>query len=156
MCKANITSSVKRKASHSGRPFSILTRFNSVSTLRSAIELKGVFDQIQAAEQAGNLSPEEKRKLEEQAAEKGLQALFKGTKLEIESVLRDVCDRVLEDVSITREKGQLRAVALQIMGEAFMATKKDAAGEVGDDSEYVKVETKNSRARSSTSGMPTR
>jgi len=48
-----------------------------VSTLRSAIELKTVFDQIQAAEKAGNLSPEEKKKLEEQAAEKGLQALFK-------------------------------------------------------------------------------
>ena len=51
--------------------------FASVSTLRSAIELKSVFDQIQAAEKAGNLSPEEKKKLEEQAAEKGLQALFK-------------------------------------------------------------------------------
>ena len=41
------------------------------------MELKGVFEQIQAAEKAGNLSPEEKRRLEEQAAEKGLQALFK-------------------------------------------------------------------------------
>lgn len=50
---------------------------HSVSTLRSAIELKSVFDQIQAAEKAGNLSPEERKKLEEQAAEKGLQALFK-------------------------------------------------------------------------------
>jgi hypothetical protein len=49
----------------------------SVSTLRAAIELKSVFDQIQAAEKAGNLSPEEKKRLEEQAAEKGLQALFK-------------------------------------------------------------------------------
>ena len=48
-----------------------------VSTLRSAIELKSVFDQIQAAEKAGNLSPEEKKRLEESAAEKGLQALFK-------------------------------------------------------------------------------
>jgi hypothetical protein len=51
--------------------------FDSVSTLRAAIELKSVFDQIQAAEKAGNLSPEEKKRLEEQAAEKGLQALFK-------------------------------------------------------------------------------
>jgi hypothetical protein len=41
------------------------------------MELKAVFDQIQAAESGGNLTPEEKRKLEEQAAEKGLQALFK-------------------------------------------------------------------------------
>lgn len=55
----------------------VLTHGHSVSTLRSAIELKSVFDQIQAAERAGNLSPEEKKKLEETAAEKGLQALFK-------------------------------------------------------------------------------
>ena len=48
-----------------------------MSTLRSAIELKAVFDQIQQAEQSGSLSPEEKKRLEEQAAEKGLHALFK-------------------------------------------------------------------------------
>lgn len=54
-----------------------LIAIQSVSTLRSAIELKSVFDQIQAAEKAGNLGPEEKKRLEEQAAEKGLQALFK-------------------------------------------------------------------------------
>ncbi|KAG6889620.1 hypothetical protein C0992_004576 [Termitomyces sp. T32_za158] len=117
----------------------------TVSTLRSAIELKSVFDQIQAAEKAGNLTPEEKRKLEEQAAEKGLQALFKGTKLEIESVLRETCDNVLEDSSISRDKAQLRAVALQILGEAFMAARKDDVP--NEESEYVKVETKNSRAR---------
>ena len=54
-----------------------MTFKNRVSTLRAAIELKGVFDQIQAAEKAGNLSPEDKKRLEEQAAEKGIQALFK-------------------------------------------------------------------------------
>ncbi|KAG6840943.1 hypothetical protein C0991_003127 [Blastosporella zonata] len=118
----------------------------TVSTLRSAIELKSVFDQIAAAEKAGNLTPEEKKKLEEQAAEKGLQALFKGAKLEIESVLRETCDRVLEDPNITRDKAQLRAVALQILGEAFMTARKDE-GPSNEDSEYVKVETKNSRAR---------
>jgi hypothetical protein len=41
------------------------------------LSLKSVFYQIQAAEKAGNISPKEKRKLEEQAAEKGIQALFK-------------------------------------------------------------------------------
>lgn len=45
--------------------------------MRAALELKNVFEQIQAAEKAGSLDPEQKRKLEEQAAEKGLQALFK-------------------------------------------------------------------------------
>lgn len=41
------------------------------------MELKSVFEQLQAAEVAGNLSPEERQRLEEQAAEKGVQALFK-------------------------------------------------------------------------------
>ncbi|KAF7986759.1 hypothetical protein HWV62_20344 [Athelia sp. TMB] len=115
----------------------------TVSTLRSAIELKSVFDQIQAAEKAGNLSPEEKKRLEESAAEKGLQALFKGTKLEVESVLRETCDRVLGDPTIPPSKANLRAVALQILGEAYASAQKDAP----EDSEYVKVETKASRER---------
>ncbi|KAL0948193.1 hypothetical protein HGRIS_010801 [Hohenbuehelia grisea] len=122
----------------------------TVSTLRSAIELKTVFDQIQAAEKAGNLSPEEKRRLEESAAEKGLQALFKGTKLEIESVLRETCDRVLNDPALANvpDKAELRATALQILGEAYMAARKDADGAGGvDESEYVRVDTKNSRKR---------
>ena len=136
-----------------------------VSTLRSAIELKSVFDQIQAAEKNGNLNPEERKKLEEQAAEKGLQALFKvlllslpppypvvypntftdtqGTKLEIESVLRETCERVLSDPNIPPQKAVLRAVALQVLGEAYMSVKKD----IQEDSEYVRVETKNSRER---------
>ncbi|GBE85685.1 DnaJ-domain-containing protein [Sparassis latifolia] len=123
----------------------------TVSTLRAAMDLKNVFEQIQAAEKAGNLSPEDKRRLEEQAAEKGLQALFKGAKLEIESVLRETCDRVLEDPSIPRAKAQLRAIALLILGEAYMAVKKDHE-EGREESEYVKVETKNSRQRDAQRG----
>ncbi|EIW77865.1 DnaJ-domain-containing protein [Coniophora puteana RWD-64-598 SS2] len=116
----------------------------TVSTLRAAIELKGVFDQIQAAEKAGNLTPEEKQRLEEQAAEKGVQALFKGAKLEIESVLRETCDRILEDPKVSRDKAQLRAIGLQILGEAYTAVRKD---ESTDESEYVRVDTRHSRER---------
>ncbi|KAK7018636.1 DnaJ-domain-containing protein [Favolaschia claudopus] len=124
----------------------------TVSTVRSAIELKAVFDQIQAAERAGNMSPEAKQKLEEQAAEKGLQALFKGAKLEIESVLRETCERVLEDPSISREKSILRAVALQILGEAYAAVSKDGSAiGIGDDSEYVRIDPR--RPRDSTGGQ---
>jgi len=105
------------------------------------MELKAVFDQIQAAERDGNLNPEEKRKLEEQAAEKGLQALFKGAKLEIESVLRETCDKVLEDPSITPAKANLRAVALQILGEAYTSARKEDEDRK-EESEYVKIDTK--------------
>lgn len=75
---------------------------------------------------------------------------FQGTKLEIESVLRETCDRVLEDPSIPRTKATLRAVALQIMGEAFMAVKKEQ-DEATADSEYVRIETKNSRQKEGSS-----
>ena len=139
---------------------------HSVSTLRAALELKAVFDQIQAAETAGNLSPEEKKRLEDQAAEKGIQALFKvrtflawrgnidvnacfqGTKLEVESVLRETCDRVLGDPSIPREKAHLRAVALQMLGQAYTSVRKEQ-DEAKEEAEYVRVETKNSRERAS-------
>ena len=79
MFKENTTFSVKRTTFFLLLPtcFELANIKNRVSTLRSAIELKAVFDQIQAAEKAGNLSAEDKKRLEEQAAEKGLQALFK-------------------------------------------------------------------------------
>ena len=158
-CKENITFLARRTplTFHRAHRHSLL--LHRVSTVRSAIELKAVFDQIQAAERDGNLSPEEKRKLEEQAAEKGLQALFKvsrtplplqplshtpqGAKLEIESVLRETCDKVLEDPSITPAKANLRAVALQILGEAYVSVRK-VDEERREESEYVRIDTKGS------------
>lgn len=119
------------------------------STLKSAIELKSVFDQIQAAEKAGNLSPEEKKRLEESAAEKGLQALFKGAKLEIESVLRETCDRVLANPALSPKQLHLRALALQILGDAYVRTRKDGEGG-GAESDYVRIDTKASRDRERT------
>ena len=79
---------------------------------------------------------------------------MQGAKLEIESVLRETCDRVLEDPSIPRAKAQLRAVALQILGEAYMSVRKDTDSIEGanEESEYVRVETKNSRKRDSQRG----
>ncbi|CAE6450123.1 unnamed protein product [Rhizoctonia solani] len=120
----------------------------TVSTVRSALELKQVFDQIAEAEKSG-MSPEQKKKLEEQAAEKGLRALFKGAKLEIESVLRETCDRVLADPTLQSSKLHLRAEALQILGEAYLGVKKD--GDASED-DYVRVETKASRQRAEKEG----
>lgn len=76
MSKANTMSSAKRARSY--YPFTLPTKLIFfIFAVYQHSELKSVFDQIQAAEKAGNLSPEEKKKLEGKAAEKGLQALFK-------------------------------------------------------------------------------
>ncbi|GAA5845022.1 hypothetical protein JCM3766R1_004851 [Sporobolomyces carnicolor] len=71
----------------------------TVSTVRSAYALKDVFDAIQKAEESG-VSADEKKKLEDKAAQMGLHALFKGAKLEVESVIREVCDRVLSPTGV--------------------------------------------------------
>lgn len=88
---------------------------------------------MQAAEGAG-LPAEAMRKLEEQAAEQGMRTLWKvhlhlpcrvqladapcqGAKLEVESVVRETCERVLSDPSVSREKQALRVVALGFMGD---------------------------------------
>lgn len=109
------------------------------STVRAALELKSVFEEIQKAESQG--LPEEKRKeLEEKAAAKGLAALFKGAKLEVESVIREVCDRILHEKGVSESELDNRAAALEILGEVYSAVKKDES--LGSDAEYVKVDKK--------------
>ncbi|TNY21712.1 X-domain of DnaJ-containing-domain-containing protein [Rhodotorula diobovata] len=104
--------------------------FNAtVSTVRSAYALKDVYEAIQKAEQSG-LPEEEKRKLEDKAAQMGLHALFKGAKLEVESVVREVCDRLLltlapEEANVPLPTLRKRAVALGILGEVYCAVQKD-------------------------------
>ena len=79
---------------------------------------------------------------------------MQGAKLEIESVLRETCHRLLEDPSVPRAKAQLRAVALQILGEAYMSVRKEE-DERREESEYVRIETSGSRKRDSYRAAPT-
>lgn len=68
---------------------------------------------------------------------------MQGAKLEIESVLRETCDRVLSpEPPIPQQKLVLRATALDIMGEAFMAVQKESTGAGPLEGGYVHVQTK--------------
>nr|ODN95982.1 chaperone regulator [Cryptococcus depauperatus CBS 7855] len=116
---------------------------DTFSTVRSAIELKQVFEKLQAAERSG-MSPEELRKLEEHAAEQGMRTMWKGVKLEVESVIRDTCEKVLSDPTVSKEKLHLRAVALGMMGEAFLSVNKEGALPTDD---FVRIETPVSKQR---------
>ncbi|WFD25125.1 hypothetical protein MNAN1_000088 [Malassezia nana] len=73
---------------------SIHTVRETFSTFHAALELKKVFEELAKAEDEG-ITEERKKQLEDEAAEKGLRALFKSAKLEVESIVREVCDRVL-------------------------------------------------------------
>lgn len=54
---------------------------------------------------------------------------------------------MLEDPQIPPGKANLRAVALQILGEAYAGAKKEIGEGESEESEYVRVETKTSRER---------
>lgn len=65
------------------------------------------------------LTDEEKRQLEADVTAKSMEALWRATKLEIESVERDVCDRVLNDSTCPRELLRRRCQALSKIGELW-------------------------------------
>lgn len=96
-----------------------------VSAIRAAVEHKAVFEQIRQGEESGTLSAEEKKCLEDQAAEKGLHSLFKGAQLEVGVVLQHTCDTVLHDPTISSDTAVWRAAALQVRGEVFMAVRDE-------------------------------
>ncbi|CAG8653811.1 9718_t:CDS:2, partial [Racocetra persica] len=98
----------------------------TISTLRSAIDLQQSFKELQKAEQEG-VNAQEKSKLEEATATKGLTALWKGSKLEVEGVLREVCDRVLSDPSVSKTVLKKRAEGLKIIGAVYENVKGDVA-----------------------------
>lgn len=98
----------------------------TVGTLRTALDLQSSFSELQKAEEKG-LTEEERSKLEEAAAAKGLQAIWRGSKLEVESVLRDVCDKVLGDEQATRETRRARANALRIIGNVYTKVRPDVS-----------------------------
>lgn len=68
-------------------------------------------------------------------------------------MLRETCDRVLNDPAISRNTAVLRAAALQILGDVFAAVQKER-DESREDSEYVRIETKNSRQRAYSRSAP--
>ncbi|KAI3646072.1 hypothetical protein MP228_009000 [Amoeboaphelidium protococcarum] len=91
------------------------------------------------------LTPEERQRLELHAAEKGLDAIWRGCKMEIQCTVRDVCDGLLnpKDVSASgsltsvsslselppnaqvKELLRRRAKALVIIGKVYQSIKKD-------------------------------
>lgn len=68
----------------------------------------------------------------------------KGAKLEVEAVVREACEQVLTEPGVPREKLVMRATALNLAADAFLAIKKEGAEPI---EEFVKVETPASKQR---------
>lgn len=78
-------------------------------------------EEMARAEEKGgeDWTDEKKAEYEKRVTGKILAAAWRGSKFEVQSVLRDVCDKVLNDKHIKPEKKLARANGLFIIGEMF-------------------------------------
>ena len=91
------------------------------STISTAIDAQMTMEEMAKAEEKGgeDWTDERKAEMERRVTGKILAAAWKGSRFEIQSVLREVCDKVLNDKSVRIEKRVERAHALVICGTIF-------------------------------------
>jgi hypothetical protein len=91
------------------------------NTISSAIDAQMTMEEMAKAEEKGgeDWTDEKKSEYERRVTGKILTAAWRGSKFEIQSVLRDVCDDVLNDKKVPMAKRLERAQALVICGEIY-------------------------------------
>lgn len=89
------------------------------NTISSAIDAQATMEEMARLEEAGGeeWTDEKRAEYERRVTGKILTAAWRGSKFEIQSVLRDVCDAVLSDKKVPLQKRLERAQALVIIGE---------------------------------------
>ncbi|KAL1984308.1 hypothetical protein VTN96DRAFT_9266 [Rasamsonia emersonii] len=97
------------------------------TTISTAIDAQMTMEEMAKLEEKGGAdwTDEKKAEYEKKVTGKILAAAWRGSKFEIQSVLRDVCDKVLGDKSIKLEKRIERAHALVIIGTIFQNAERD-------------------------------
>jgi hypothetical protein len=91
------------------------------NTISSAIDAQMTMEEMAKAEEKGGeeWTDEKKVEYERRVTGKILTAAWRGSKFEIQSVLRDVCDDILNDKKVPMSKRLERAQALIISGEVY-------------------------------------
>ena len=90
-------------------------------TVSTAIQAQMEIEEMAKMEEKGGeeWTDEKRAEYEKRVTGKILAAAWRGSKYEIQSVLRDVCDNVLYDKKVKTEKRIERAQALVVIGELF-------------------------------------
>ena len=91
------------------------------NTISSAIDAQMTMEEMAKLEEKGgeDWTDEKKAEYEARVTGKILGAAWRGSKFEIQGVLRDVCDKVLNDKSVKQDKRMERAQALVIAGGVY-------------------------------------
>ena len=90
-------------------------------TVSTAISAQMEIEEMARAEEKGGMdwTDEKRAEYEKRVTGKILAAAWRGSRFEIQSVLRDVCDIVLYDKTVKMDKRIERAHALVVIGEMF-------------------------------------
>ena len=96
------------------------------NTISSAIDAQVTMEEMAKAEEKGgeDWTDEKKAEYERRVTGKILAAAWKGSRFEITGVLREVCDRVLNDKSVKLEKRVERAHAMVICGTIYQNVRR--------------------------------
>ncbi|KAI6892228.1 DnaJ-domain-containing protein, partial [Hortaea werneckii] len=96
-------------------------------TVSTAISAQMEIEEMARMEERGgeDWTDEKKAEFEKRVTGKILAAAWRGSKYEIQGVLRDVCDVVLYDKKVKMDKRIERAQALVIIGEMFAKAERD-------------------------------
>ena len=91
------------------------------NTISTAIDAQMTMEEMAKMEEKGgeDWTDEKKAEYEKRVTGKILAAAWKGSKYEIQGVLRDVCDKVLNDRNVKMDKRVERAQALVISGTIY-------------------------------------
>jgi X-domain of DnaJ-containing len=91
------------------------------NTISTAIDAQLTMEEMAKMEEKGgeDWTDEKKAEYERKVTGKILAAAWRGSKFEIQGVLRDVCDKVLEDKTVGLEKRVQRAHALVLCGTIY-------------------------------------
>ena len=91
------------------------------NTISTAIDAQMTMEEMAKMEEKGgeDWTDEKKAEYEKRVTGKILAAAWKGSKYEIQGVLRDVCDKVLNDKTVKMEKRIERAEAMAICGHIY-------------------------------------
>ncbi|GAD96337.1 DnaJ domain protein [Paecilomyces variotii No. 5] len=97
------------------------------TTISTAIDAQMTMEEMAKLEERGgeDWTDEKKAEYEKKVTGKILAAAWRGSKFEIQSVLRDVCDKVLNDKSIKLEKRVERAHALVLAGNIYSKAERN-------------------------------
>ncbi|MCJ1286000.1 hypothetical protein MMC26_005342 [Xylographa opegraphella] len=97
------------------------------ATISTALDAQMTMEEMAKMEEKGgeDWTDEKKAEYEKRVTGKILAAAWKGSRYEIQGVLRDVCDKVLNDKNVKMEKRIERAHALVLCGTVYQKAHRD-------------------------------